>query len=967
MSARPSVFLLLICGFASVASAGPLWLKADTDRFRFIYTDDQQWAVDELMLFADEVHNSVTALFGTTIGRVPVVLYGQSDLANGYYTPAPPQHIGLYTVAPSIPWMGARTDNWLRLLLTHELTHFVQANFQPGVFGALGRVFGASIGALDIGFAPLWFTEGLAIYAETEFTSGGRLTDPFFEMEYKAPIIAGSMFSFAQAGYDSHLAPRGRYYTAGGFLIEALIERHGEPIVGAVMADFARFPFFGIWGPIRRQTGAPMRTQYRRIIADLSERYREDRGIEPSRLLTPAERSDYHLPSITDRGWYVYRTRPDAVPAIVHFSHDSGTESTVIAAPLSDHASLSATRDGALIAFASPGIDRTLPSAAPASDIYLLDVDTATVRALTTRGGYYQPVLSPDGSFLIAVGRSHDAHRIVRWDLAGSDFDSDTDPAVLYERPSVRTYTPSIDPTGTRIAFAHNDRGDQRIAILDLLDGEITLLPSLADDGTPYAPWFADVDTILYAHDAGGALSVYEHRLSRNEVRLIATDRVGAVGARRDGHRLIVGVYTEHGYALADAPVGPGVRVATDDAADAVDDDEPVAAADRPAARSPDDRAQPTNESAAPTRYDHAPLPAYWLPAVALSGGVADLDYLGFGALSGGADYTGRHEWIARLVYFPALSQIGHDVRWTTRTGPWASSVATTSAYYPRVAPTGVVYYQDLVTSAALDFRIVADTRLGVTRHGAVGTGISLLFGRASLAPFSIAEIGTDAVVRLAPIAIVGVGALAERSSVAPRAAQASRSIGGSVGVTLPFIGPSPESVIVRSTTRATVGLARNHSIAAEQAALFSTNAAYARTPDLRGFAGQTEHERSHGYPGRFRVAIDYLTPFALFDAPVLSGVGFTRLGAGVFAEATGGFTTDGSAPTVAIDDAIGIGIEMTTVLTIRYDFPFTAGVAVRVRTDDPASFGARDIGFYVRTQLLQSITPVREYLALER
>ncbi|TVQ21872.1 MAG: hypothetical protein EA382_12985, partial [Spirochaetaceae bacterium] len=124
---------------------------------------------------------------------------------------------------------------------------------------------------------------------------------------------------------------------------------------------------------------------------------------------------------------------------------------------------------------------------------------------------------------------------------------------------------------------------------------------------------------------------------------------------------------------------------------------------------------------------------------------------------------------------------------------------------------------------------------------------------------------------------------------------------------------------------------------------------------------------RSRGYHGRFRVSFDYLTPFALFDAPILSGFGVTRLGAGVFAEATGGFAPDGPGPPATLDQAVGFGIEVTTVLTIRYDVPITVGVAARVRPDDPGSFAAGDIGVYVRTQLLQSVAPIREYLALER
>ena len=48
-------------------------------------------------------------------------------------------HIELYVTAPTDHFLGSRTESWLKILLTHELTHYVHASMDRGFFYALSR------------------------------------------------------------------------------------------------------------------------------------------------------------------------------------------------------------------------------------------------------------------------------------------------------------------------------------------------------------------------------------------------------------------------------------------------------------------------------------------------------------------------------------------------------------------------------------------------------------------------------------------------------------------------------------------------------------------------------------------------------------------------------------------------------------------------------------------------------------
>ena len=107
-------------------------------------------------------------------GTVDVVLYDNVDFANGYASVLPSNRIVVFLAPPAGEVGLSHYDDWLRLVLTHELTHVFHLDRSRGAWGALQRVFGRAPPLFPNMYRPAWVGEGLATYYETRFTSAGR-------------------------------------------------------------------------------------------------------------------------------------------------------------------------------------------------------------------------------------------------------------------------------------------------------------------------------------------------------------------------------------------------------------------------------------------------------------------------------------------------------------------------------------------------------------------------------------------------------------------------------------------------------------------------------------------------------------------------------------------------------------------------------------------------------------------------
>ena len=103
------------------------------------------------------------------------VIDNSYTMANGTAQTIPENIIRLYSHPP----VGGSTlltgEDFLEGLVLHELTHIIHMDQTRGLLKGVRSIFG-SFGKWG-GIVPKWFSEGIATWAETKFTEGGRLHD----------------------------------------------------------------------------------------------------------------------------------------------------------------------------------------------------------------------------------------------------------------------------------------------------------------------------------------------------------------------------------------------------------------------------------------------------------------------------------------------------------------------------------------------------------------------------------------------------------------------------------------------------------------------------------------------------------------------------------------------------------------------------------------------------------------------
>lgn len=144
--------------------------------------------------------------------------------------------------------------------------------------------------------------------------------------------------------------------------------------------------------------------------------------------------------------------------------------------------------DGRKLAVTLGGVDGNL-------DIYVLDINTrrttrlTTSRAIDTEGSW-----SPDGSYVYFTSDRSGGPQVYRVSANGG-----TPERVTYE--GSYNARPRLSPDGKRLAMVHNDRGNFRIAVMDLERKDLLVLSTGRQDESPsFAP---NSDILIYATRQG--------------------------------------------------------------------------------------------------------------------------------------------------------------------------------------------------------------------------------------------------------------------------------------------------------------------------------------------------------------------------------------------------------------------------------------------------------------------------------
>ncbi|MFW5695083.1 MAG: TolB family protein [Alkalispirochaeta sp.] len=728
------------------AAYGEQWLRYDTDHFTIIYREDDASDAARVAELAPSVWERTTEFLQYEPSeQIPVVLYGQTARANGFFTPFPP-HVALFTAAPAGPWMGARTEDWLESVFVHEVTHYLHLMQPIGFFGTASRVFGPLAAAGGTLFLPGWALEGPTTTAETILTTGGRGRNPYFEMEWVAPILADRMYSYDQAGVASAYPPRGRIYSAGYLLTDHLLREYGDDAFIELNREFQRLPFLGMRRALRRTTGRSGPEIHQEMVESRAARYasrlslpagaaRPEHGHNPAigsgaPPALPVDERDplrqRHLLGLTDRGAVAFH-RGAFDPGSVQLLQEDGSWRYLAAVTPLDEYSVAIAADGTVGAAVVHRADRAgVDAGANVSygDLFHFDLDGGGQRRVTTGARLFHPTLDGDGDTLIAIERTGRFSRVV-------DIDAHTgERTPIYEPSDVFLSMPALSRDGRYLAVVENVAGTQSIVVLARRHspdsgaaGGGTRQTAPSDDAASphyspvyridvgsagdaeYQPQFVGDRELWFVGDAEGLLQLYRTRLPKQlplgqqqtsdargrsagvpEVpppidRLLA-DQVGVVSGFPDGpDTLLYGTYREYGYTVRRGIPTPRPVGAVTIAS----------AGDVPGGSETDiprgDIREPASpDEAAPivaasTRYWDLPRPVLWVPTVAIAGEVAGSTRFDVGAGLIATSNLARHNLQAFAAYNPTDGVPSGSVEYTYSPGPTSFSVAATTDY----------------------------------------------------------------------------------------------------------------------------------------------------------------------------------------------------------------------------------------------------------------------------------------------
>ncbi|MEX0980436.1 MAG: hypothetical protein WDZ89_05030, partial [Gemmatimonadota bacterium] len=650
------------------------WRTIRTEHFRITFHAGLEELAGRAAERAERAWRSLSESFvSPPPGRIDVVLTDQADISNGFARTVPSNRITIYARPPVDEFGLAWFDDWLELVITHEVAHVFHLD-RAGTLGvAVRALFGRLPGAWPVfpgRSVPTWTIEGIATFYESALSDAGRAHGTYHEMILRTSILDGTFERIDQASGSSPVWPGGsRAYIYGSLFFEHLLERYGEERMARFVDAVA-----GQWIPYRLNSaarsafGVSFSRAWREWEAELEQRFAaEVEGLAALAPLTRPERltRDARValhPSVSPSGDGVAFVRRDAT---------SDPQIRVMATDGSDGRSLARTNGAASFSWAPDGsvvlaqVEWDDPWRLW-SDLYRITPDGRSER-LTSGARLVGPSVHPDGRTALAVQEGGGTNRLVEVDLETGavtplgDF-----------LPGEHWSGPSWSPDGRRFAASRWRPGARRELVV--MDRDGTSHAVTADRALDVHPaWSPDGRRILWSSDRTGipnlfAVDVDPESGRPGTIRQITNVTGGAFhpAVDPDGRWIYFSSYRARGWEIERIPYDPGAWFAPFDT-----DFRFLEGGERAAAT----YATRVDAVSTPYRPYRSLLPRAWEPIFREGSALFGTDVVPhrFGAEIEGEDLVGRHAYSAWGAWAPgsglwegrtryAYAGLGHPV-----------------------------------------------------------------------------------------------------------------------------------------------------------------------------------------------------------------------------------------------------------------------------------------------------------------
>jgi hypothetical protein len=594
------------------------WRSFETAHFRVSFTE----GLDELAYRAAARaewawHLLAEQLLPPPDDPIELVVVDNVDMSNGMATATPWNRIVVYGHPPARDADLAYHDDWLEMLILHELVHAFHLDQAGGVWRLLRGVFGRNPALYPHYLTPSWLVEGLATYIESAETGAGRVRASVFDMALRTAVLEGQFPDIDRVTLDPIAWPGGlTRYIYGSMFVDELARLYGTDAVAGIVENFG-----GRVIPFRLDASA--RAALGTTLSDAWEVWADSLEYRYATAAAEVSAAGVTRPTILSTEGYVASfPRFSPVDGSIAYMASTGRDESALVVldgsgarrevgPVTQFGPPAWTPDGREIVYS--WLDFVGPNDVE-SDLRQTTLEGERTW-LTRRARLSEPDVHPDGSRVVAVRSGGGTNSLV-------DFD------------------PRWSPDGSRIAAARWRDGDFDIVVLDGAGSVIRQITS--DRAVDLNPsWSPDGRYVLFASDRSGIFNLYAFDSTEGELLQVTNVLTGAFqpDVSRDGSWIAFSYYLGDGYHIARIPFNPaGWRTAPP-----------------PLERVPSgvgDRYAAAVEASPVRRYSAFPsvLPSAWTPIL------GDYDRLGvgLGASVRGVDVASRHLWWTSVRTYPS-------------------------------------------------------------------------------------------------------------------------------------------------------------------------------------------------------------------------------------------------------------------------------------------------------------------------
>ncbi|TFG90405.1 MAG: hypothetical protein E4G71_05330, partial [Candidatus Atribacteria bacterium] len=546
---------------------------------------------------AEETYHQVNAQLGPPdkhhyLQKIAIIMEDSSDYALGFASSFPHRVIRISLTAPTAKSFDMKFISWLKIVITHEYTHIAHFEMTAGPTTALHALFGQIL--TPNALQPMWSIEGLTVYNETKFTTGGRGIDSRYDMYLRMASLENQFSTLDQiSGYYLTTWPDGTApYIYGQSLIHFIAQKYGEDKVIALSEIFCEYPYLGFNYAIKKAISLNLEELYQSWKDNLKEKYQlqAQKILSQKELTSSKQLTKYNY--WVDYPRWISTAKGDKIAVRVSTPHSypfiqiidplspslafapSSTKNQIQPQPqplikrtYGSDSSFSLSADGSKIIYAK--LD-DYEQFYRFYDLYLFDLKTEKETRLSEGLRVRDPNWSPDpeNPQIVTVINQSGTNNLALINLHSSNssinktqhtYKPITKEDIVYLtdfRDGTQLYQPSWSPKGDMIALSAWRQGYQDIYILNLdfnNIGNSDLQPIFCDKSTDLSPcWSPDGKYLFFASDRTGIYNIFAFSLSDKKLYQITNVLGGAFqpDISPDGTQLAFIEYHATGYEL---------------------------------------------------------------------------------------------------------------------------------------------------------------------------------------------------------------------------------------------------------------------------------------------------------------------------------------------------------------------------------------------------------------------------------